>query len=568
MNRKFYGAIGQYTFVFFNLFTAASITSQGRSCISNAGLFFEAFLANNVKFSSLENVLAFINNVLEDCRYIKFNDRIVLDRNITVEECFYWVMENCGFNYIPSDEDCDIVWRLINNLTQTEINRLFYKNNLFGFCSNNYIKNIIINILKRLDLPYLDPRDKKCPKDIYDELEYFKSLLAEYVYYPHIYIDKMDRYANMIRKASLITDTDSTIVSLDPWYNFVLEFVKDMDLKISHTLVNPIVDYPVDEDGDLVEYVQVIDTYDGELDYDFYNQEVIEQTRMCFPTNIIPQDGVRHSIINILAYCLGDLVNRYMVLYTKNSNSYNEDKDCLLYMKNEFLFKTMMIKEGKKNYASIQELQEGHFFPDGKLDIKGLPMSKSGVNPKAQKELKKILYEDILNAENIDQVKILKDLAIMEDGIYKTLRNGGKEYYKPVKIKSYSAYDDPMRIQGVKAACIWNDLATENLPIFDLNERNQMDIAKVTIDYKTVEKIKDTFPEMYEKILQVLNKEYTKGCINAIAIPKDLDTIPEWVLDFIDYKTIISDNCSNLPIECVGIYRGHDSNNFTNIINM
>ena len=176
LNIKFYGAIGNYSFIFFNIFVAASITAQGRSCISNAGLFFEAFLANNVKFSSLENILAFINNVISDCKNIKFSDEMVLDKAITPNECFYWIAKNTGFNYVPDDYDCDIIFRLLCQLNQLELNRLFYKNNLFGFCSNSYVRNMLVDIIRTLDTPYLDPREKKCPDSIYMKLESFKSL--------------------------------------------------------------------------------------------------------------------------------------------------------------------------------------------------------------------------------------------------------------------------------------------------------------------------------------------------------------------------------------------------------
>ena len=97
------------------------------------------------------------------------------------------------------------------------------------------------------------------------------------------------------------------------------------------------------------------------------------------------------------------------------------------------------------------ELQEGNIIPDQKsLDIKGMDaFVKSSTNPTVQKRLKSILYDDILNSENIDQIKILKDIAKVEKEIFDSINAGRKEFFKPVKVKSLSSYENPMRIQGI-----------------------------------------------------------------------------------------------------------------------
>ena len=63
---------------------------------------------------------------------------------------------------------------------------------------------------------------------------------------------------------------------------------------------------------------------------------MIERDRLINPVTIIPQDGLRYSIINIISYCLTVLVNDYMAKYCNNSHSTN-DVPCLITMKNEFL---------------------------------------------------------------------------------------------------------------------------------------------------------------------------------------------------------------------------------------
>ena len=174
-------------------------------------------------------------------------------------------------------------------------------------------------------------------------------------------------------------------------------------------------------------------------------------------------------------------------------------------MKNEFLMKRALLTEGMKNYASKQELQEGHRVPEEEsMDIKGLQIRKVTLNKSIQSALSKILYEEILDTDVIDQVRIIKRLAILDKKIFRSLNNGEKEFYKPVNVKSMDHYDDPMGIQGIKAAVIWNAIKDDGLEGFDLTARNSMDIVKVVVNEETIEKIKDTYPETYEKIKNVL----------------------------------------------------------------
>ena len=170
-----------------------------------------------------------------------------------------------------------------------------------------------------------------------------------------------------------------------------------------------------------------------------------------------------------------------------------------------------------------------------------------------------------MKAEEIDQVKVIKDIAIVEHDIYQSIQNGDKKFYKPVKIKSQSAYEDPMRIQGIKAACVYNALHEKGTEALDLTIRNSIDIVKVEMTPRNIDLIKDQFPEVYEKAIELLKlKEFAVG-IDAIAIPIN-EQVPEWVKPFIRYAEIINDNVSKFPLESIGLYRGNDNNNSTNII--
>lgn len=607
--------VGLYVSILFDLNIAPAVTSSGRSLISSAIMCFEGFLGNNVKFGNLNDILTFIDNVRMEYSNWKYDDYQVIGQSefISVDECFTKIMMNCGYKYIPSDADMEIVYKIIQNCNYIELNRLFYKNNLYCFMDLPVARNLMIHIITEMNVPFIEPT--KPPKKIVPYLDELKNLLLEYVFYCHQYMDRMIRNKEMIKNVSIVSDTDSSFVSLDAWYQYNIEYLKDYDCPIIHQQLDVYQmleaekknkDYwwkdtetpewysaydnksmavkflNVDDFGDIVEKseLEAIEFLDNEKDYDFYNEDIIERKRMIDVTKIIPQDNMKFALINIMCYILSDVINLYMIDFTKQAGSYRSDALCRINMKNEFYMSRIMLTDVKKNYASLQILQEGNYLGSGNLDVKGIDcMTKSSTSRDTQKALKKILLEDILTANPIDQLKLIKDIAILERTIYNDLISGSKKYYKPAVIKSMDNYEEPIKIQGVKAAMAWNHIRG-NLPGFDLGDRNPLDVIKVDITPKNVGMIKDSYPEQYARMCEILDPHCNiilegckissvfKGKLSTIALPKDTP-VPEWLKPFIDYKEIISDNLGNFPASSAGIAQFGDKRaNYSNVIKL
>lgn len=564
-----------YSCQIYNVNVASSITAQGKAMVSSMTLHFEMMLNNNVKFGSLDEVVEFINNIKNEAPNRKFNDYDIIDHWITPEECFAKLILSCGYRWIPDSNEMDIIWKIINNLSPHDLNRIYYKNNLFAFCDNPKVFNIIRKILHDLDDPILT--SAAVPEYVMNDAIYFRDLIFEYVYYRYMFIDRIDRCNNMIKSVTMVSDTDSTIISLDGWYRYVVNKINGESFKIANPIQHPLME---EEHQPFKE---------KKLDYNFDTDEIIETEYSSDPT-IIPADAnIKYSIINLLSFCLDKTVNDYMIKACENANSINSNyhTDCAIFAKNEFLFSRLFMTTNKKNYAAMIEVQEGNLIPeDEQFDVKGIQLLTKSVTPESTKKaLKKILIEDVLKAPKIDQVKFIKDIAIMEKQIIDSVRKGSKEFYKPATVKSIGAYSDPMRIQGIKASIAWNMIKRPDDQAINIDERNAIDIAKVNINRSTVDKIKDSFPDVYENILKALDdetfktyaahpdpktgeKKLLKNEITAVAIP--LDTLlPEWLEPFIDYDSILADNINSFPFESLGLKRmGKNSVGYTNIISL
>lgn len=548
----YYGASGMYSSIYYNLYAATAVTTQGRSAISSAALLFESILANNVPFASLNELIDFIHNVITDP--VTINDYQYINHMPTVEETFAKLISSCGFAWIPTDSEMKIVWDILWQLDYKYIIRLYYKNNLYEFCSNTVVYNHILYMLQKLENTFIDPN--KIPDEIKDDMELFKKLIYEYVYYPHQIVDRLDKMDALIRDVSILQDTDSSIVSFDAWYRFVLNGTYNIPMKIKQHDFDPI-------NEELLEENKMVE------EYSFHDDKIIEKIRYYNPLRIIPQDNLRYSIIAIIANTISYLVNDYMYRYCLQANSELPEKGaCMLVMKNEFLFRRLLLTDAKKHYASKQELQEGNVVPEkDSLDVKGMEAFTKSTTAKDTKEkLKKILYEDILNTPAIDQANIISKIAIVEKEIFDSIQRGEKKFYKPVKVKSVSAYEDPMRIQGIKASLAYNELHEPGTEALDMSARNSIDVIKVEITKNNIGLIKDDYPYVYERAMNLLeNNQYYKSGIDAIGLPLN-EPVPKWVLPFVRYAEIINDNVAKFPLESVGLKRGNGYNNSTNII--
>lgn len=610
-----YGLLGLHVSIVYDLNLAPSVTSMGRSMISAAILCFEMFLGNNVKFSSLNDILIFIDNVRSDIKECKYNDFEILGVNgfADINETFNKLIMNCGYKYIPSMEDMDIVYKILQSCNQIELNRLFYKNNLFGFMDLPIARDLMIKIFTNMNRPYLSPMEP--PKNIIEDLDKLRDLMLEYVFYCHQIMDRMVRNKSMIKSVSLVSDTDSSFVSLDAWVRYNEEYLKNYDSPILHQKIDIFKamdikkwgDYDDNEDipewfdpSNKVEAIHKInkDEFGDPIDngiynaiifedpdykYDFFSEEYIEQQRMINPLIMIQQDNMRFALVNIMCYILDSVINLYMIDFSKEAGSFRGKELCRLNMKNEFFMTRILLTEVKKHYATLQVLQEGNWIEGGNLQVAGIDcLTKSSTSRDTQKALKKILLEDILTTNNIDQVKILNDIAILEQDIYNNLKSGDRKFYKPVTIKSFDNYETPLRIQGIKASIVWNHIKPKEYPAINLNERNGIDVVKVKIDRLSIDKIKYINQEVYEKIHELIDKErendniyggikkdmFKGGHIDSLAIPRDI-TVPDWLLELIDYENIISDNISGFPVSSAGISQMDNKRpNYSNVIKL
>ena len=214
--------------------------------------------------------------------------------------------------------------------------------------------------------------------------------------------------------------------------------------------------------------------------------------------------------------------------------------------KNEYYYPMLVTVDAKKHYLTLTLLREGNVIDPPKIEIHGLDLTKAETSEKTEKFFKDLIKDEIMYSEKIDLSIILKKIREFENTIKESLESGKMEYLPLKSVKEFGGYKKPFQEQGVKAVYIWNAL----YPEMQINLPEKVLALKLTLGkYNDYEKHRNEIPEKYRYPIEkdIFNSEETSianSGFNVIAIPQNLERIPEWIIPFINVKKVIEDNVS------------------------
>lgn len=283
-------------------------------------------------------------------------------------------------------------------------------------------------------------------------------------------------------------------------------------------------------------------------------------------------DQLDIRIIFTMVYVLTNMVNETLKVFLTRANI-SLDNPGTTYMKNEFLYRSILLMPAKKHYMSGVSVQEGVHFNEPKFDVKGMEFRKPSLaGPYARKFAEELLYKDIIMADDWKPnfPKIINDINQFSKDIEKSVYNGEGRYIKSVKVKPEDAYDDPMKIGSYKAAYVWNTLFPDKkIELPGIANMVKIDISKP----KDFAHLSVSNPEAFEKLTELFkNERILKSGITNIALPLD-EKMPEWVKEFINIDEIITNNTKLITpaLGCIGMrsqYKYTGTSYISNIIDI
>lgn len=292
-------------------------------------------------------------------------------------------------------------------------------------------------------------------------------------------------FPDSIRRAALISDTDSTIFTVKDWQIW----------------------------------------YHGKLA--FHPEAIAVGAMMVFIAS--------QSIINVLA------------IMSKNAGV--EDKRLRqIAMKNEFYYPVIVPTKVAKHYFGVISCQEGNVYKEEKykFDIKGVHLKSSNapkhINEAAEQLMKDILYT-VRKGEKLSMTKHLKFVADIERDIFNGIANADTKYFRLGEIKTSESYTkDPMQ-SNYMHYLMWKGCFADKYGDFG-EPPYQVLRVKTTLDSSTA--TKEWLDKMEDKVLSDRIKTwlYTNGkdSIPTMQIPVQAahgKGIPREILDAIDTKEMV-----------------------------
>ena len=558
---------------FYNFDIASSTTIRGRSSVSLNGIAVETVFGRYRPYSIII-YLNLINNLIK-----KDVDDYLINLEVPSSE---EVISHLLLDRYEDYYAIDILRNRINELSDLELKKIYYSYNLKAITATEYAKKLINEIYyiqneeyyKIKDTPtknyknilFLDPA--KPPQNIKektDELvKYISSLITGFYWFEgdidesgNEYISTQELFRTTRRTKVAVTDTDSLIIMIENMVNY-LKGMLDID-----TVNN-------------------------------FDKLMLDYTLSCI-------------IIAVIGEVLGDTLKRYGDA-TLISKEYNH----IMNYKQEFLFRTLQVTEGAKNYLGIIAIQEGVYLQKEKTQIKGLSLKKSNFNETLSEKAAYIAVDLIGKKEIPDIDEIFNFIDKSRKEIYDMFKSKNNKDLFPISKLKGDINSLPPGESRIKAVRLYDELFDEkiNLPgsfiIAKLNFKGRVEelemednefylrlnesainrerIAQITAvknkiesnsdnlndeikekiteyinkitDSKTHEEIRSIYNEYKKKLTGFINPSFKKVIIediDRIALPLDTENVHPFITKYIDTNDlVIFENLASVIVKGIG----------------
>lgn len=516
-----YGVLGYHGFILFNIFLAESVTNMGQNIITAASTGFENFLADNVPLFNMDELFHYINNIKKEYeeKYTNFDFCMIPD--IKVYEVYKRLKNKCSFHIDEKRENT--ILSVLNGFNKDLLKLIYFKNNFFKFNLIPFIQDKLIFIMDNINVLMTGELSGVKNRTVSKVIEDLWKFYEMFVFYNYPTFDRVRKGKYINRKVVLYVDTDSNMIGLNNWVQFVLNKIipKCNNIKM--------------------------------------NKNEIEYTSS-----------------NLMTIYLSNVVASVLQTMCDNMNISREYSKKLM-MKNEFYFRRMLFIPRKKRYIAQMILQEGKILNNGLgfPEIKGFDFIKATTKEFLRERYTDICLNDILMSDEINVTNILKKVFDIKNEIQDSINKGETKFYKQANVSIFSHYKKPYSVQGIKGVTLWNCLVPEYsielpldvdiVPIKTINNPYKIikeevtDIngniidTKIKYDYNTIGKLSEgakLLEEQYPDIFNKIDKEIWKNediyvcsmSLNCLAKPKNNDiNLPEWYFKIIDSEKIIDD---------------------------
>ncbi len=216
-------------------------------------------------------------------------------------------------------------------------------------------------------------------------------------------------------------------------------------------------------------------------------------------------------------------------------------------MKNEFLYPIMLRTPISKHYAGIVQMQEGKLLPKPKTDIKGIQFRSStlsSVTNKAAEEFLINAMNTLIKDGTLKAHDLLSTVSGFESQVYDSIMSGDRLFLETASIKSADEYADASK-SAYFYYVFWESVFVPRFDSMLLPNKcfklPLIDDGEILKNAAILEDIKTFDSEIHKRLLAFMEK-YPKKSISHILVPPTVTVIPELFRPLIDVRSIIYEN--------------------------
>ena len=357
----------------------------------------------------------------------------------------------------------------------------------------NHVNMIFFDQMKGLGKNYAEITDKVLVNKILATCESMECLLLDHhdlftVFFKTRNVPgEVARVTEMIRDAVVLSDTDSSGVSIDEW---------------------------------------VI----------WYRRE-------------LAMDEISISLASAIIYLTSQILVHNLALLSANIGV--EKKELYrLAMKNEF-FWTAFIVALAKHYYALTICKEANIYKTPKLEVKGVHLKNSALPGDIIAESDKVKIEILTTVsagKPIDVHHYLTLTANLERAIIESIRNNKVQFLKPLNIKSAKAYGEPPEVSNYRHHLWWEEVMSLT---YGVSPPPRYQTIKTPVTLGSRKKVKDWIDRLEDNNLKQRWKTYVekhgRDSINNLYIRTDYllnHGFPKELFDIIDYRVVILEVCN------------------------
>ena len=543
---SYIGAMGSG---FSNLSSVAnynSVTSISRFFIMYSYAHAERFLESNFYFRTEEQLINFITSC------------IVLGPS---DERIHKVMNKCKVNYPDVEEvvdflvsslqrydnlhPCDNAVKLIRSCSRERLSFLYYMSNMKHIVErNNTFFREWINKLFNDQVPMFECK----PEDI-NKLDGDLVIVLSTVY--NSLLPANPKSGNNISVYDCIDQAPEIakrLYCLGCHMQSCMDEIQDVfDLFTDHEVA---IGYVSEHRNQYRDAVVVSDT-DSII---FTTKSWVE-----WYTNGLKLDNTAFNINALVVYWLSKANANILFHVSKNLGAL--DKDLLtMAMKNEFMMPIEILTSLKKHYMSILKIQEGVFYKNPRMDIKGVNLRGSNFSASVLNYVTWFitsLIQDIYENGEVDPEKKIVEVLRFEKMVHDSLMRGETTFLSVDPVKNKSEYADPDKSIYFNYL-FWEAVFAEKYGHIDIPTKCYvvpLNNARDTHFIESLKSVDEKIGTAWEKFVKSTKKDITRIVLNPI-----VNTIPQEIRFNCNYRSIVYLNTKPLYLvmSTLGINAGNN----------